>query len=96
MVSISKHAHTRYIERFGGVNSLKSVTKRENTIRKVVAFGVEIKPNYKLMKLLNNRCKKAKYHLYRNIIAVVTDDVVVTVYKYISDTWEPLKMTVDN
>ena len=79
------------MERFGGINSLKSVQKRENTMRKVCAFGVKLKPLKLMMKLLNNDCQLADYYLYRNIVAVVANDTILTVYKYNPDNWERLK-----
>ena len=85
---ITKHAHDRYIERFGGLNTVKSKEKRKNTIRKVVAFGMLIRPLDEIRVYLNNNCKDVEYRLYRNIIAVVENGRVVTVYNYRANQWQ--------
>ena len=87
---VSQHAVDRHAERFGGANSAKSIEKRTNSIRRVVAFGVEVEPKERLKMLLRNNCTKASYHLYRNIVAVVENNRVVTVYRYNRDEFKDL------
>ena len=91
---ITGHAHDRYMERFGGTNSIKSIKRRENTMRKAVAWGVEIKPVEEWRVLLKHKFKNVKYCLYRNIVAVVENGRVVTVYGYDRKKWLPLKKLV--
>ncbi len=87
MIVVSEHAINQHFKRFGGKPSEGKRVGKANKIRKVIAFGREIKPKNKMMKLLNNNCTKAKYFQYGGIVAVYADDVVVTVYKYNADKW---------
>ena len=80
-IKVSDHAVLQHLKRTGAIVS------RHNKILRIVAFGEEIKPKNRLMKLLNNNCKKAKYYKYGALIAVVEENTVVTVYKYEPDKW---------
>jgi len=87
MIFVSKHAIDQHFLRFGGTVTEDSIIKKANKIRKVIAFGIEIKPKNKMMKLLNNNCVKTKYFMYGGIVAVYANNIVVTVYKYEADKW---------
>jgi len=87
MIVVSEHAINQYFKRFGGKVSEGKRAGKANKIRKIIAFGREIKPKNKMMKLLNNKCVNAKYFQYGGIVAVYADDAVVTVYKYEADKW---------
>jgi hypothetical protein len=87
MIVVSEHAIDQHFKRFGGTPSEGKRVGKANKIRKVVAFGLEIKPKAQMMKLLNNKCVRAKYYLLGGVVAVYADDVVVTVYKYNADKW---------
>lgn len=97
IINVSNHAIDQHIKRFGG--SKKHIDRKKNSIRKVVAFGLEITPKNKMMKLLNNQCRKARYYVYGGVVAVVAvveDDTVVTVYKYEQQKFDPICYNVQH
>lgn len=87
MIVVSEHAIDQHFKRFGGKDTKEKRVGKANKIRKIVAFGFEIRPKNKMMKLLNNNCVKTKYFQYGGIVAVYANDVVVTVYKYDPENW---------
>lgn len=90
-IHVTQHALNRFSERFGGVDSTKSIQRRTNTMRRVVAFGARIKPKDSMSVYLLNGCKDVEYYLYRNIVVVIEDMRVVTAYRYDWNKWEALK-----
>jgi len=88
MIVVSEHAIDQHFKRFGGKATEGKRVGKANKIRKVIAFGIEIKPKNNMMKILNNNGVSAKYFLLGGIVAVYAQDVVVTVYKYNAKSWQ--------
>lgn len=93
MIAVSDHAIDQHFKRFGGTPSERKRVSKANAIRKVVAFGIELKPKNNLMKLLNNKSVNAKYFMLGGIVAVYAQDTVVTVYKYDATKWRSWRDT---
>lgn len=81
-MNVSDHAVLRHLERTGGMEA------RHNRVRKLVAFGKEIYPRDRLRKLLNHNCQIDRYYLKDDLVAVVSNDTVVTVYKFEPEKWQ--------
>jgi len=88
MIFVSEHAIDQHFKRFGGKQNQEKKIGKANKIRKIIAFGEEIEPKSKMMKLLNNNCVNTKYFLLGGIVAVYANNIVVTVYKYDSSRWK--------
>ncbi len=79
-MNISKHSIKRYAERTGSNPNKR--TRIENQIKSIIKHGDRIKPKYYALKLMNNGYREAEYYQLHNLIAVVSDNTVVTIMDY--------------
>lgn len=77
---ISSHSIDRYIERTGA--SPNKRTRIENKIKNIINNGNQIRPKCYALKLMNNNYNQAEYYQLHNLIAIVSNNTVVTIMSY--------------
>lgn len=86
---ISNHAIQRYMQRTG----CKSEDRAKNQLQKYLnnASEVFLKKEFRLMTLLNHRCRESQYYNYNGIILVVADNILVTVHFGEAKRWSNIQ-----
>ena len=75
-LNISDHGYSRYLEHS------QAMDKYTEKIKNIISRGKEVRPKDNLKKLLRHNFQETKYYRYRDFIAVVSNNTVVTILKY--------------
>ena len=89
-LTVTPHAIQRYRERTGLKQSEEKVRKK---IFKIILEGCEVKlkPEYRIIALINHRFENARYFTNSNgMIVVVENNVVKTIHKGTANRWEQI------